>query len=37
MELVSYNRKPVPVCLGCQTQLHYEQIIIIILAKNKFP
>ena len=37
MELVSYYRKPVPVCLACQTQSHYEQIIIIILAKNKLP
>ena len=42
MELVSYNRKPVSVCLACQTQIHYEQIIIIIiiiiiLAINKFP
>ena len=37
MELVSYYRKPFPVRLACQTQIHYEQIIIIILAKNKFP
>ena len=40
IELV-YNRKPVSVCLACQTQIHYEQIIIIIiiiiLAINKFP
>ena len=37
-ELV-YDRKPVSVCLACQTQIHYEQIItiIIILAINKFP
>ena len=38
IELV-YDRKPVSVCLACQTQIHYEQIItiIIILAINKFP
>ena len=31
--------EPVSVCLACQTQIHYEQIItiIIILAINKFP
>ena len=36
IELV-YNRKSVSVCLACPTQIHYEQIIIIILAINKFP
>ena len=39
IELV-YNRKPVSVCLACPTQIHYEQIIImiiIILAINNFP
>ena len=39
VELV-YNRKSVSVCLACPTQIHYEQIIImiiIILAINKFP
>ena len=39
IELV-YNRKPVSVCLAFPTQIHYEQIIIIIiiiLAINKFP